>query len=292
MAKITACSTLVYTTATLADALERIAGRGFSRVEIAHMGNYCTHYPPEQKPSEVKELLDRYSLTPIAINYFPGHIVGQDMSRSPFTSATNLQRYKEHMRTFLTEMHELEIPLALSLAGRRTEESDRDQHVAAAAAVLNELAEYARKLGIKLALEVPHCYSICNTLQRARDMLDRIESDNVVTILDCSHQQVIGYQVREYLDVLGDRLGHVHLRDAAGEDTADFRQNLELTPGKGEVDFRCLAQELDRFGYHNEVTLELEYQGRPLQEIEPEVDAAIRHLQQCGWEFPETVPAE
>ena len=44
----------------------------------------------------------------------------------------------------------------------------------------------------------------------------------------------------------------------AGNDTADFHQNLELTPGRGEVDFRHIALELDGFGYQGEVTLELE----------------------------------
>lgn len=181
------------------------------------------------------------------------------------------------------------MPLVLALVGRRTEALDRDQQVDAAAVVLTRLAEYARELGIKLALEIPHCYSICNTLQRARDVFDRIESDNIGAVFDCTHQQVIGYTVREYLDVLGERICHVHLRDAAGEDTADFRQRLELTPGKGDVDFARIARELDRFKYDGEVTLELEYQGWPLEKIEPEVDAAIYYLRDCGWEFPEAV---
>ena len=42
MARITACSTLVYTTGSLREAVERISARGFSRVEIAHMGKCCT----------------------------------------------------------------------------------------------------------------------------------------------------------------------------------------------------------------------------------------------------------
>jgi sugar phosphate isomerase/epimerase len=289
MPKITACSTLVYTTGSLREAVERISARGFSRVEIAHMGEYCTHYPPGQEPSEVKELSASHGLKPIAINYFPGQIVGQDMSASKFNVPANAEGYEKHMRDFLRQMHQVGVPLVLALAGCRTEASDRDEQVSAAAGVLTRLAEYAREFGIKLVLEIPHCYSICNTLERARDVFDRIESDNIGAVFDCTHQQVIGYTVREYLDMLGDRLCHVHLRDAAGEDTADFRQRLELTPGKGAVDFRRVAQELDRFGYDGEVTLELEYQGWPLEKIEPEVDAAIPYLQECGWEFPEPI---
>ncbi|MBE9509268.1 MAG: sugar phosphate isomerase/epimerase [Bacteroidetes bacterium] len=290
MAKITACSTLVYTTGDLNEALTRIAIRGFSRVEIAHMGEYCSHYPSGQDPYKVKHLLANHGLKPIAINYFPDHIVGQDMSACKFNVDANARQYESHMQDFIRQMHEVGVPLVLALVGRRTEALDCDQQITAAADVLSRLAGYARRFGIKLALEIPHCYSICNTLQRAKDIFDRIESDNIGAVFDCTHQQVIGYSVQEYLEELGDRLCHVHLRDAAGKDTADFHQNLELTPGRGEVDFRRIARELDDFGYQGEVTLELEYQGGlPLEKIELEVDVAISYLRECGWEFPEAV---
>ncbi len=69
-----------------------------------------------------------------------------------------------------------------------------------------------------------------------------------------------------------------------------IHQNLELTPGRGEVDFRCIARELDDFGYQGEVTLELEYQGGlSLEKIEIEVGIAISWLRKCGWKFPGAV---
>lgn len=290
MAEITACSTLVYTTGGLNEALTRIKLRKFTRVEIAHMGEYCSHYPPGQDPYQVKHLLASHGLKPIAINYFPGHIVGQDMSACNFKVDANVRAYESHMQEFIRQMHEVGVPLVLALVGRRTEAPDCDQQITAAANVLSRLAEYAREFEIKLALEIPHCYSICNTLPRAKDIFNRIDSDNIGAVFDCTHQQVINYSVREYLEALGDRLCHVHLRDAAGKDTADFHQDLELTPGKGEVDFRRIAKELDEFGYQGEVTLELEYQGGvALEKIELEVDIAISYLKECGWEFPEAV---
>ncbi len=55
MAKITACSTLVYTTGRLHEAVERIAARGFSRVEIAHTGKSCTHCSENWKSQDRRE---------------------------------------------------------------------------------------------------------------------------------------------------------------------------------------------------------------------------------------------
>jgi sugar phosphate isomerase/epimerase len=289
LARITACSTLVYTTATLTEAVERISRRGFSRVELAHMGAYCTHYPPGQDPLAVKDLLARNNLTPIAINSFPAHVFPEAPSARRLDIADIARRYETHMQSFLEEMHQVGVPLVLALVGFRNPDPDREQQVASAAALTSRLGERARGLGIKLALELPHCYSICHRLGQTKDLFDRIESDNVGAVFDATHQQVIGYTPEEYLDLLGDRICHVHLRDAAGRDTGDFRQKLELTPGKGEVDFRRIARALDTFGYHGEVTLELEYQGWRLEGIDPEVDAGIAYLQECGWELPEGV---
>ena len=283
MAKITACSTLVYTTGGFNEAFTRIAAHGFTRVEIAHMGEYCSHYPPGQDPYKVKHLLASHGLKPIVVNYFPGHIVGQDMSACKFNVDANALQYKSHMREFIRQMHEEDVPLVLALVGRCTKVPDCDQQITAAADVLSRITDYAHEFGINLVQEIPHCYSICNTLHRVKDIFDRMESDNIGAVFDCTHQQIIGYSVQEYLEGLGDRLFHVHLRDATEKDTVDFHQKLELTPGRGEVDFRRITQELDRFGYQGEVTLELEYQeGLPLEKIELEVDIAISYLKECG----------
>jgi len=95
------------------------------------------------------------------------------------------------------------------------------------------------------------------------------------------------YDLRELLARIGRRVHHVHLRDAAGPDSADFKQKLEFTPGKGDGDFTLFGQVLDEFGYHEDVSLEFEYRdGYSLEQIEAEYDFGIAHLKRCGWEFP------
>jgi len=91
------------------------------------------------------------------------------------------------------------------------------------------------------------------------------------------------------LDALGERVRHIHLRDSAGADTRDFKQDLELTPGSGVVDFAAFGAALDRFGYSGEVSLEFEYRIKDLKRIESEYDRGIEYLEQCGWEFPQDV---
>ena len=83
---------------------------------------------------------------------------------------------------------------------------------------------------------------------------------------------------------LGERLWHVHLRDAAGRDTAAGNYQLEKTPGRGEVDFAALGEALDKHGYRGEVTLETEYRnyGSP-DEVDEENLFALDHLRRVGW---------
>ena len=69
MAKLTACSTLAFSLSSLDVALKHIADYGFERVEIAEMLTHSKHFPIDTVDAmEVKKLLDKYSLKPIAAN--------------------------------------------------------------------------------------------------------------------------------------------------------------------------------------------------------------------------------
>jgi sugar phosphate isomerase/epimerase len=122
-------------------------------------------------------------------------------------------------------------------------------------------------------------------------MFALITSPNVGATVDASHWGVLGYQLEDLWQAIGPRIWHIHLRDSAGPDTADFHQQLELTPGQGTVDFRQLGAWLDRHSYRGNVTAELEYVGRTPDGVELEVTAAFRHLASCGWELPPGVRA-
>ena len=101
--------------------------------------------------------------------------------------------------------------------------------------------------------------------------------------------EIPGRKFDEFFDHLGDRLWHIHLRDSAGLDTADRKQELELTPGAGSVDFAKFAQALDRVDYYGDVTIEFEYRDLDLESIEREFDKGLKYLKQKGWKLPNTV---
>jgi sugar phosphate isomerase/epimerase len=300
VAKITALSTLTYPDQHLGDALGRIKARGFRAVDIAHMGYYCRHFPLGAAETEgIRGMLRTLALQPIALNFYggerdPNRPAPPRPPRAPhkLNVPGEAEHYTATMQRAILQCRSLGIPLLMAVPGRRSEEPDRREEVEAAARVISALGDEAYRNGLRLTVEAPHCYSLLNTPERTAEFFALLTSSHVGATVDSSHWGVLRYDLEGLWAAIGPRIWHVHLRDSAGTDTADFRQQLELTPGRGEVDFARLAAWLDRHRYRGNVTLELEYVGRPLDEIEAGIDFALRHLAARGWELPAGVPAD
>ena len=83
MATITAASTLAFSLSPLEVALEHIAAYGFSKVELSDQVTHSQHYGVDSvDPLEVKGLLSRYALEPVAARkgdlVLKGHQPGDD----------------------------------------------------------------------------------------------------------------------------------------------------------------------------------------------------------------------
>ena len=287
MARITACSSLNYADHSLEVAAGRIAARGFRQIDIAHLGYYCTHFPTSDADAQrIGELLRSHRLRPVALNYFGGPKRRGFLLNVP----EEADRYRRMMREVLGQAEKLGIPRVMATMGFRTTEPDAAERIRGAAAVISQVADEAHRMGIRITVEVPHAYSLAHDLPAVAEFFDNVTSPHVGACADCSHWGVIKYDFDRYMSIVGQRLCHVHLRDSAGEDTADFKQRLELTPGKGEVDFTRFGALLDKYGYAHEVTLETEYRdGYSVEQIEKELDDGLAYLARCGWELPEGV---
>jgi sugar phosphate isomerase/epimerase len=125
-------------------------------------------------------------------------------------------------------------------------------------------------------------------VEKSRQMLSYLKSDNVGVLIDSTHWHTSGYDIDDYVGFLRDRLWHIHLRDAAGKDSPTGNYELEKTPGKGEVNFGLLGQTLDKYGYSGNVTLETEYKNyQDVSEVDSENAYAIAHLKSVGWQVPD-----
>ena len=311
MARLTACSTLAFSLSSLEVALKHISGCGFEYVEIAEMLTHSKHFPIDTvDPAEVRKLLDKYSLKPIAANvnlasFYTGQTGYQKLPVETQSAAetaeikkakqnrifyrlhmeNEAEDYSARVRKLIDKAKIAGIPMVSIQAGKRSQIADIDRELKAAAKVIDVQAEYARSSGIKILLEMPHVWDLYYDVEKSKQMLSYLQSDNVGVTLDSTHWHTSDYDIDDYVKFLRDRLWHIHLRDAAGKDSSAGNYELEKTPGKGEVDFKLLGETLDKYGYSGNVTLETEYKNyKDPAEVDNENAYAIKYLKSIEWE--------
>ena len=310
MPTINACSTLAFSLSSLEVALKHIRNYDFSSVEIADMFTHSKHFSIDNSdPEEVKKLLRKYSLTPVAANVSLAISIQEGLNFEKASvqtqSAAEIQEIKDakanmgyhklhdeaqadhyiaRAKKLIKKAKIAGIPKVCLQGGRRTQILNINPEIKAAAKVIDHLAEFARLKGIKILLEMPHVWDIYYDIDTSKKMLDSLKSNNIGVLIDSTHWHVSGYDIDSYLDFLGDRLWHIHLRDAAGKDSSSGNYELEKTPGKGEVDFAKLAKSLDKHGYNGSVTLETEYKNyKNVEEVDVENRYALQYLKSVGW---------
>jgi sugar phosphate isomerase/epimerase len=300
LAQITACSTLGFCHFSIDVAARQIAQMGFKKIEIAHMGTRCRHYSlGEEDPHRIGQLFSDLGLTPIATNYSTGWIKEGERVEDLGIRA-HAEIIEPRVQRLLRELSILRVPLVTIPVGRRTESAERAQRVREAARVISRLGDFAADLGIRLALEVPHCWDLHNNLERVDEIFGLITSANVGALIDSSHWTLLQYELEDWYGIVGDRLWHVHLRDAGARVTSDFKltvplpQELEKTAGRGDCDFSALAAWLDTHRYQGEVSIEFEYRDpqMDLSDIRAEYDFGMDFLSRNGWTVPASVVAQ
>lgn len=283
MAKITAISSLTWSNYTLYEILPRIADRGFKRIDIASFYRADTvHFNfGSPTPAELNKMLKDLDLTPICLNWHCGNFEPWDPKEIDIFVERNTRKLKQ--------LPEVGIPMMTMTFGRRNERQDQEAQLWNCVKAYDRVAEIAEQYGVQMVVELPHVYMVPYTAEKACWVFEHVTNDKIGLVIDSSHWGIVGYNLEEYLDKLGDRLAHVHLRDAQGVDTADFKQDLILTPGKGKVDFKRFGKALDDIGYNGDITAEFEYRDLTFEQIEDEIDFGFKYLVDCGWQIPEGV---
>jgi len=289
MARITACATLGYADYDLSTALDHVASMGFARVEITELGSYCRHFPHERaSAAAVSAQLQARGLCAVAMNVSASRLVDGQIHRPRLSDPACADQIMSYAGWFLHQASQLGVRVVSFPIGPRVLKGDWRAQMRASVEGYGRIAAIAAGCGVRLNLEAPHLYQLVDSVPRVMEVLGELDSTVGVTV-DSSHWGILRYDLEDYLARLGPRLAHVHLRDSAGADTRDFHQDLELTPGRGSVDFAAFAAALDATGYRGEVSVEFEYRGLPLERTEQEYRAGLAHLQGGGWQLDESV---
>ncbi len=258
------CSTICFRKLDVYSALERIQGLGFHYVDIGMVRGFCPHFDPlSATEGETDALIER--------------VAGMDLEIATLNvghGALNNPEERDEQMRFARLCLQLADRLgcyAITMQPGMPPKGDWRSDAKSVASDLSTLAQYANDLGLILTVEAPHTGTLVTTVEQAQQLLALSTSPNLFVALDTSHVMRAGMQPSKAVGLLGDRVGHVHLRDGRGED-------ILLTPGDGEVDFASFHESLIGIGYAHPMILELEYEGKNEDETAEEALRASRYL--------------
>ncbi len=258
-------STLGYRFDSLDVALREIAGQGFDLVDIAMISGYCPHFNPVTATAgdqeALQEQLQDLGLGVATLN------VGEGLFGNPAARDAQMAFVRASLR----------LARRLGAYGVTTQsgvEPSPGHWLDVAETIapdVRTLGGEARDLGLELTLEL-HKSMVMATGREAVDLMALVDHPQVGVALDPSHATYAGENVANIARELGDRVKHVHLRDAVGK-------NIMVVPGDGTVDFTELAHVLREIEYSRATVIELEYADARAPQVSPDLARAKTFLQ-------------
>ncbi len=192
----------------------------------------------------------------------------------------SVQRFHvDRVKQYLDLAHEFEAKNVLLVLGEyiwNQEVIPPKEQWATGVRTCRELAEYADKLGVQIALELePFPLSLLNNVDRMVRFIDDVNHPALQANIDVSHLCLAKVPAEELRRLKGKAI-HVHISDCDGKVHGD------LPPGRGVVDFLPYLREIKDIGLEGAVSIELEYSPDParIEEWVREAYAATDRLMQ------------
>ena len=192
--------------------------------------------------------------------------------RFNLSDAQQRERQIADLLSWIPVAQELNVPILRVFGGAAPARASDDDGTRWVADALREAAPAAERAGVTVALETHDAFS---SARRVAAVLDAVGSANVGAIWDSHHSYRVGETPDEVLRLLGDRIVHVHVKDARRTGPGYMDWQLVLL-GEGEVPVRQQLDALSRHGYDGWVSVEWEKKWHP-ELPEPEV-ALPQHM--------------
>ncbi|POX42607.1 xylose isomerase [Streptomyces sp. Ru73] len=247
------CSTITLRGLPLDRALRHISEAGFGEVDLGALPGVCDHVPVPLPEDHVEPLAETVRASGLRVR-----TVNADIG-PPAELAAEPAPIEERLRPLVRLALLVGAP-ALTLPcgahGTHTPAHEEGPAIQAVAQALSFAARTVTAEGPALYVEAPHLFRLCHDLPRARQLAEALGSAPVGLVLDTSHVVAAGGDCVEAARAFGERLTHVHLRDAVPGD-------IHRSIGRGDVDFAALIHHLEAAGYDGHYSLELETHDVP-----------------------------
>lgn len=243
------CSTISFRHLGLEMALAWIAQLGFRRVDLGALPGVCDHVPYDLTSRAVASIATTVRSSGLRVRSVNADI--GDLNQ-PLELAGRTAR-DAHLDALLHLAQAVGSPALVLPCGRldHTPLRSLDLDLDLVAAELMRAAERAAEFGVEIWTESLHLHRLCCDLERAQALTDRLADSDVGIVMDFSHIVASDGDPLQFIARFGPRISHVHIRDAEPG-------NINLSVGRGQVDFEAGLKALADSGYAGQFALELE----------------------------------
>ncbi len=264
------CNSGLLHTYTVEESIDILARKGYQAIDISL--ELAPPFIPPPKPhmdsgadAARRQAIRNYARSAgIAIGALNAHtnvIHGEPAVRRQNT---------EFIRGALQLASDMEVPYVISGCGVKLFYGWESTYWEWCLKAMQDLAAEADRLGVMLLIEAASPYgSLVHNLSRLQRLLATPGLEGLGVLFDPAHYHVRGDHVLEAYQALGDRVKHMHAKDARGDS-----ENFGFPPlGEGEIDFAGLITAMVRGGFSGYISIEYEamawgYPDNPLQVLE------------------------
>jgi sugar phosphate isomerase/epimerase len=253
-----AFSTNAYLNFSFAEAVRRLAGIGYSGVEImADVPHAWPAFLLEEQKQGIRDSLAQHNLAISNINSFMMHAVNDHRQRywhpSWIEPDPNYRRVRiDHTCRALKLAKELGARCITTEPGGPVEKgSSWGAALKLFVESLRPAIETAEREGVLLLVE-PEPGLLIETAEQFQEFMQHMDSPAVGLNFDIGHSYCVGDEPAGAIRKLAPFIRHFHL-----EDIAATRVHQHLIPGDGAIDFRSTLQAIREIGYDGWITIEL-----------------------------------
>lgn len=243
------CSTISFRHLPLDLAVGWIGALGFAEIDLGALPGVCDHVPYVLDRGAVDAVTDNVRRSGLRVRSINGDI--GDLNR-PLDADGRAARDR-HLEMLLTLTAATGAQALVLPCGALDHQPlcSLDDDLDLVAQELVRAANHAADLGVEVWTESLHFHRLCANIERAQQLTERLAGSAVRVVMDFSHIVASGGDPEDFVDRFGDRIAHVHIRDAVPG-------NINLSVGHGSVDFARGLKALADKGYAGHFALELE----------------------------------
>ena len=247
---------VLYQQYSLEYCMDSLASNGIHYIDFwGGATHYCAYDTPlsqrQKRVSEIRQMMEDRGLemsvfTAEQICLYPINIA----SSNPYVRKNAMEIVKH----YLEDTKEFGANYYFMQMGYGLFDEDEEATYKRSIESMQELCEYAEKIGVKMVMEQLQKYesNLCYTTAMLKKLIDDVNCPSLTACIDCVAATAAGEDVEYFYSIFGDKLHHAHL--------ADGFPTGHLCPGDGQ---NPLKKYLQTFAYHdfkNSITLEINNQ--------------------------------